>query len=62
MKDLNTRPETLQLVQERVENTLELIYTGITSVTYILLQNMTQIAQQLKERIGKWDYKKFKSI
>jgi hypothetical protein len=30
IKDLNRRPETLKLVQERAENTLELIGIGKT--------------------------------
>jgi hypothetical protein len=50
IKDLNIRPETLKLVQERARNTLEL--TGIGND----FPNRTQMAQQLRERIDKWDY------
>jgi hypothetical protein len=41
--------ETLKLVQERKENTLELIALGIDSLS------RTQMTQQLRERIDKWD-------
>jgi hypothetical protein len=47
IKDLNIRPETLKLVQERTGNTLELI--GICND----FLNRTQMAQQLRERIDK---------
>jgi hypothetical protein len=40
-KDLNIRPETLKLVQERAGNTLELIGTGNDFL------NRTQKAQQM---------------
>jgi hypothetical protein len=50
IKDLNIRPETFTLVQERQGNTLEL--TGIGND----FLNRTQMAQQLRERIDKWDY------
>jgi hypothetical protein len=46
-KDLNIRPETLKLVQERARNTLELIGTGNDFL------NRTQMIQQLRERIDK---------
>jgi hypothetical protein len=55
-KDLNIRPETLKLVQERVGNILETI--GI-SKSFL---SRTQVAQQLGERIDKWDYMKLKSF
>jgi hypothetical protein len=54
IKDCNIRPETLKLVQERVENTLEFIGIGNNFL------NRTQRAQQLRERIDKWDYMKLK--
>jgi hypothetical protein len=54
IKDLNTRPKTLKLVQERAGNTLEL--TGMGND----FQNRTQIAQQLRERIDLWSYMKLK--
>jgi hypothetical protein len=47
IKDLNMRPETLQLVQERTRNTLELIGTGNGFL------NRAQVAQQLREGINK---------
>jgi exo-beta-1,3-glucanase (GH17 family) len=50
------RPETLMLVQERAGNTLELIGIGND------LLNRTQMAQQLRERIDKWNYMKLKSL
>jgi hypothetical protein len=56
VKDLNIIPETLKLVQERAGNTLELIGIGNNFL------NRTQMAQQLRERIDKWDYKKLKSF
>jgi hypothetical protein len=54
--DLNIRPETLQLVQERTENTLEVIDTGKD------LFNRTPAAQQLRERMDKWDFIKLKTF
>jgi hypothetical protein len=56
MKDLNIRPETLKLVQKRAGNTLEAIGIGKDFL------NRTPAAQQLRERIDKWDYMKFKSF
>jgi hypothetical protein len=50
------RPETLKLVQERAGNTLEAIGIGND------LLSRTQMAQQLRGRIDKWDYMKFKSF
>jgi hypothetical protein len=54
IKDLNISPETLMLVQERAGNTLEAI--GISKD----FLSRTPAAQQLRERIDKWDYMKFK--
>jgi hypothetical protein len=50
------RPENLKLVQKRLGNTLELIGIGNDFL------NRTQMAQQVRERIEKWDYMKFKSF
>jgi hypothetical protein len=50
------RPETLKLVKESAEKTLELIHIGKNFL------NRTQIAQQLRERVDKWDYIKLKSF
>jgi hypothetical protein len=44
----------LQLVEERAGNTL-----GATGIGKVLLSR-AQAAQQLKERIDKWDYMKLK--
>jgi hypothetical protein len=49
IKDINIRPETLRLVQERTGNTLELIGFGNDFL------NRTQMAKQLRERIDKWN-------
>jgi hypothetical protein len=50
------RPETLKLVQERTENTLELIGIGKD------ILNRTQMAQKLRKKIDKWNYMKLKSF
>jgi hypothetical protein len=50
IKDLNIRLKKLKLVQKRAGNTLELIGIGNDFL------NRTQIAQQLREKIDKWDY------
>jgi hypothetical protein len=47
IKDLNTRPETIKLVQERAGNTLEVIGVGKDFL------NRTPAAQQLRENIDK---------
>jgi hypothetical protein len=56
IKVLNLSPETLKLVQNRAGNTLELIGIGNDFL------NRTQMAQQVRERIDKWDYVKLKSF
>jgi hypothetical protein len=56
IKDLNIRPETLKLVQERAGNILE-----ATSIGKDFLSR-TQEAQQLRERMDKWDFIKLKSF
>jgi hypothetical protein len=56
IKDLNIRPQTLKLVRERAGNTLETIGIG----KYFL--SRTPSAQQLQERMDKWDYMKLKSF
>jgi hypothetical protein len=50
IKDLNIRPKTLKLVQEGAGNTLEQIGIG------------SPAAQQLRERMNKWDFIKLKSF
>jgi hypothetical protein len=56
IKDLNIRPETLKLVQERAGNTLEVIGIGKDFL------NRTSAAQQLRERMDKWDFIKLQSF
>jgi hypothetical protein len=56
IKGLNTRPETLKLVQERVRNSLEAIGIGNDFL------NRIQAAQQIRKRIDKWDYMILKSF
>jgi hypothetical protein len=56
IKDLNIRPETLQLVHKRAENILETIEIGKDFLSRI------PSAQQLRERMDKWDYMKLKSF
>jgi hypothetical protein len=53
---LNARLETLKLVQKRAVNTLEAIGRGKDFLS------RTQVAQQLRERMDKWDYMKFKNF
>jgi hypothetical protein len=56
IKDLNIRPETLKLLQEGAGNTLEVIGIGNDFL------NRTPVAQQLRERMDKWDFIKLKSF
>jgi hypothetical protein len=56
IKDLNIRPETLKLVQERAGNTLEAIGIGKDFLS------RTQAAHQLRDRMDKWDYMKLNSF
>jgi hypothetical protein len=56
IKDLIFRLKTLQLVYERAGNTLEVIGIGKDFLSRI------PAAQQLRERMDKWDYMKFKSF
>jgi hypothetical protein len=56
IKDLNIRPETLKLVQERAGSTLEAIGLGKEFL------NRTPAAQQLRERMDKWDFIKLKNF
>jgi hypothetical protein len=55
IKDLNIRPKTLKLFQEGAENTLEIIGIGKDFL------NTTSAAQQLRERMDKWDFIKLKA-
>jgi hypothetical protein len=56
IKDFNIRPETLQLIHERSGNTLETIGRGKNFLS------RTPAAQQLTEKMDKWDYMKLKSF
>jgi hypothetical protein len=56
IKDLTIRPETLKLVQEAARYTLELIGIGKDFLS------RTPTAQQLRERMDKWDFIKLKSF
>jgi hypothetical protein len=56
IKHLNIRPETLRLLKEGAGNTLELIGVGKDFL------NTTPAAQQLRERMDKWDFIKLKSF
>jgi hypothetical protein len=56
IKNLNLRPQTLKLIQERVGNTLELI--GIDKD----FLSGTPAAQQVRDSIDKWDFIKLKSF
>jgi hypothetical protein len=51
IKNLNIRPETLRSVQESRE------YTGSSSIGKDFLSR-TKVAQQLREKMDKWDYMK----
>jgi hypothetical protein len=55
IKDVNITPETLQLAQERSGNTLETIRISKDFLS------RTPSAQQLTERMDKWDYIKLKT-
>jgi hypothetical protein len=55
IKDLNIRPESLKLLKEGAGTTLELI--GIGKDFF----NRTPAAQQLRERMDKWDLIKLKT-
>jgi hypothetical protein len=56
INDLNIRPGTLKLVQERAGNTQEELGLGNEFLT------TTPAAQQLKERMDKWGFMRLKSI
>jgi hypothetical protein len=56
INDLNIRPETLKLEQEKAGNIQELIISKGNDFL-----NGRQMAQQLRERIDKWDYIKLKA-
>ena len=51
-KDLNIKPDTLNLIEEIVGNSLEYIFTGDNFL------NRTLIAQVLRKTINKWELNK----
>lgn len=56
IKDLNIKPDTLNLIEEKVGKSFELIDTGRNFL------NRTPMAHALKSRIDKWDLMKLKSF
>ena len=56
IKDLNIKSVTLNVIEEKMGNTLECIGTG----DHFL--NITPTAQTLRERINKWNFLKLKSF
>ena len=56
IKDLKINPATLNLLEEKVGNTLELIGTGDRFL------NITPVAQTLRSAINKWDLLKLRSF
>ena len=56
IKDLNIKPATLNLIEEKLGSTLECIGTG----NHIL--NIIPAAQNLREIINKWDLLKLKNF
>jgi hypothetical protein len=55
IKDLNVKPDLLNLIEQKVGNSLKLISTGHNFL------NGTSMAQALRSRINKWDLIKLKS-
>ena len=56
IKDLNIKPDTLNLLEENVGNSLECIGTGE------IFLNRTPIAQAVRSTIDKWDLLKLKTF
>ena len=56
IKDLNIKPDTLNLIEEKVGKSLELIGTGGNFL------NRTPMAHALRSRIDKWDLMKLESF
>jgi hypothetical protein len=56
MKDLNIKPDTLNLIEEKAGKSLELIGTGGKFL------KRTAMAQALRSRIDKWDLMKLESF
>jgi hypothetical protein len=56
IKDFNIKPDTLNLIEEKVEKGLELIGIGANFL------NRTPMAHALRSRIDKWDLMKLESF
>jgi hypothetical protein len=56
IKDLNIKPDTRNLIEEKVRKSFELISTGGNFL------NRTPVAQGLRSRIDKWDLMKLESF
>jgi len=56
IKDLNVKPDTLNLIKEKVGKSLELIGKGRNFL------NRTPMAHTLRSRIDKWDLMKLESF
>ena len=56
INELNIKPDTLNLIEEKVRNTLEHIGTGDNFL------NRTPMSQALRSTIDKWDLVKLKSF
>ena len=56
IKDLNIKPHILDLIEQRVRNSLELLGIGENFL------NRTPLAQKLKSTINQWDLMKLKSF
>ena len=56
IKDFNIKPNTMNLIEEKVGKSLELIGTGVNFL------NRTPVAHSLRSIIDKWDLMKLKSF
>ena len=56
IKGLNIKPDTLNLIEKKVENSIECIGTGDNFL------NRAQIVKTLKSTINKWDLVKLESF
>jgi hypothetical protein len=56
IKDLNIKPDTLNLIEDKVGNSLKLIDTWVNSL------NRTPMAHALRSIIYKWDLMKLESF
>jgi hypothetical protein len=56
IKDINIKPDTLNLIEEKVGKNLELIGTERNFL------NRTPMDDALRSRIDKWDFMKMKSL